>query len=99
MRITTEYTSDGANNNYSSFVCELPKGVNLKITIEDKDNASISMEDSASGVVDISTCVKKEDLDALVRVFRNVSVEMQKLDTSKITNSCTRNLVTGAIQE
>lgn len=79
MKITSVYNCTNDDNNYISFLCELDKNTLLKLNILNKNECQIIMEDKVSGIIDISAKISSEDIKALIRTLRNVSVEMDKI--------------------
>lgn len=80
MKVVAEYNSSGLSNNYRNFICELDRDTLLKIEIIDKNKCNIKMEDKISGITEICSTISNDDLNAIIKVFRNVSFEMQKIN-------------------
>lgn len=80
MKVISEYNCTSENNNYIGFICELNKNTLLKLNLLDKNECKITMEDKVSGIVDICATISNDDIKALIRTLRNVSVEMDKLN-------------------
>lgn len=85
LKIISEYNCTDEDNDYIGFVCELNKNTLLKLNLLNKDECKIIMEDKVSGIIDICATISNEDIKALIRTFRNVSVEMDKLNNK---NEC-----------
>lgn len=79
MKIISKYNCTSEENDYVSFECELNKNTILSLELKNWNECSIKMEDKVSGVIDISATISNEDIKALIRTLRNVSVEMDKL--------------------
>lgn len=84
MKIISEYNCTNDDNEYISFICELNKNILLKLDLLNKDECKIIMEDKVSGIVDICATISNDDIKALIRTLRNVSVEMDKLNAYNI---------------
>lgn len=83
MKIVSKYDCTSEENNYMSFDCELNKSTILSLELKNEDECQITMMDKVSGVIDISATISNEDVKALIRTLRNVSVEMDKINMGK----------------
>lgn len=79
MKVISKYNCTSEENDYVSFECELNKNTILSLELKNGNECAIKMEDKVSGVIDISATISNEDIKALIRTLRNVSVEMDKL--------------------
>lgn len=83
MKVTSNYNCTSEENNYKSFECELNKNTLLLLELKGGNECSIKMEDKVSGVIDISATISNEDIKALIRTLRTISVEMDKINAEE----------------
>lgn len=84
MKVISQYNCTSEDREYSSFICELNKNIVLKLEILGSDECKVTMQDKVSGIVDIDATISNEDVKALIRTLRNISVEMDRV---KIKNT------------
>lgn len=87
MKVISQYDSIGETNNLNCFTCELDKQTFLKIGILDKNKCEIKMENKITGLTEVSSEISQDDLVSLIRVFRNIQLEMQKLRDKENSNN------------
>lgn len=83
MKIITEYISTKEKNEFQCFLCELDKDTLLRINIKNANECQIQMEDKASGITEVHSIINKDDLEALVKVFRDVYYAMNSIDKTE----------------
>lgn len=86
MKIVTEYISTKDKNEYQCFLCELDKNTLLRISIKNENECVIQMEDKASGITEVHSTISKDDLQSLVKVFRDVYYAINSLKMPKLDN-------------
>lgn len=86
MNIISNYTNNGEETVYKSFICELDANTVLRFEFqedaEDK-KCKITMEDKVSGVIDISSRVNSEEIKALIKTLRIVAMQVEVLEKTK----------------